>query len=237
MARSKSLYLLGGDNQLLEQVAAEMLQGVGAREPRVALLLAGSERMSKHLPNYIDPFMRCGAAAVDLVSPDGAGAFDYAAAEKTIQDAAVIYIGGGNTTQYLQLYATEPLRSVICEQYEQGVPIAGLSAGVLTLCDRCAVRKNLEDFTFEVQSGLGLIKDLTIGVHFDGPGRLEFLLDAMTAMQNSRGIGIDSFACVLLQDSQVQWVWEKYSQAAYAVAMTDPTTKAYTMTKLTEASN
>jgi cyanophycinase-like exopeptidase len=53
--------------------------------------------------------------------------------------ATGIFIGGGHTPTYHRLYATEPVRGVIRERYEERIPVAGVSAGALIALDPCVL--------------------------------------------------------------------------------------------------
>jgi cyanophycinase len=103
-----------------------------------------------------------------------------------------IIIGGGETELYHKHIVDTALGVCIKELYELGVPVAGFSAGALICPENCVIppidnAKGKHLFL----SGLGLIKECVISVHFTKWNEEENIKKALSKLEVSRGYGID----------------------------------------------
>jgi cyanophycinase len=165
---------------------------------------------------------------IDPIFPDENEALDLEAASATLRDATGIFIGGGHTPTYHRLYATEPIRNVIRERYHDGVPVAGVSAGALISLEHCVLTADeTDDARLKTVSGLDLVRDIVIGVHFTERNDLPNVLDAMVQARTKMAWGIDEPACVVFEDGQFKGT---LGQSVYEIVMLDLKTRAYRMT-------
>jgi cyanophycinase len=125
------LFLLGG-SAAFDVVADVFVPAAGGREARIALLLQGGKTWKKYVSDYARPWEQQGASQYDIIVPDEGGILDIEKTSAILHEATGIFIGGGHTPTYHRLYATEPIRSIIRERYQAGVPVAGVSAGAMT---------------------------------------------------------------------------------------------------------
>jgi len=219
------LFLLGGDSTIFESVAEEFVPAAGGSGTTVALLLAGGPRWEDYVPRYTQPWVRRDVKRIQLIVPDRDGTLNLETASVRLHEATGIFIGGGDTPTYHKLYASEPMRSIIRERYEEGVPIAGLSAGALIVPQVCAISpKDSGDVCVRVVHGLGLISGLIVGVHFSEWNTLPHLLEAMSKTRTSVGLGIDGGACAVLENGEFK---RALGESVYRVEMTDFESKAY----------
>lgn len=224
----KFLFLLGGSSSIFDVVAEEFIAVAGGREATIALLLSGDQGWEDHLPEYTQPWIRRGVTRYHTIVPDETGTLDSSTVSTQLRQAAGIFIGGGHTPTYHQLYTAEPIRSIIRERYQIGVPIAGLSAGALITPEICAIPpEDTGDSSVRLVTGLGLVGELVVGVHFTEWNALPHMLAAMFKTQTTAGLGIDEPACVVLEDGQVKRV---LGQSAYKIMVTDLEAKTYSVT-------
>jgi len=230
MARTL-LFLLGGSEGTLDLVAEEFVPAAGGRDSSIVLALMGGQGWEDHVPEYTEPWARQGANRHHVIVPGDNGTLDVALASARLREATGILIGGGHTPTYHRLYATEPIRSVIRQQYQKGVPVAGLSAGALIAPDICAMRpsRDATDQPLAIVEGLGLVSDLIVGVHFAERQTLPTVLEAMSRTQTHHGLGIDATACAVLENGRLKRV---LGRSVYEITMTDFKTKAH---KIAEA--
>jgi cyanophycinase len=223
---SGKLFLLGGD-AVLDTVADEFVPAAGGREAVIALLMQGGSDWEKYVPRYAEPWARRGATCYYPIAPDESGELDLEDVSARLQQATGICIGGGHTPTYHRLYATEPLRSLIRERHQAGVPVAGLSAGALIALDVCVFDSDeIERDSPRVVPGLGLAHDLFVEVHFAEWNRLPDLLEAMVQAKMSVGWGIDESACMVVEEGQFRRV---LGRSVYKVVMSDFESRAYEM--------
>jgi cyanophycinase len=224
----RRLYLLGG-SAAFDVVAEEFVPAAGGREATIALLLQGGSDWEKYVPDYTEPWTRRGVAHHHVIVPDENRAWDIDQVAARLGEATGIFIGGGHTPTYRQLYATEPLRSVIRERYRAGIPVAGVSARAFIALEDCVLDADeVGEDSLRIEAGLGLASNLVIEVHFTEQDRLSNLLAAMVRLQAHTGWGIDEPACMVLEDGELTRV---LGRSVYKVEMTDLMARTYTMTE------
>ena len=225
------LFLLGGGGATFDSVADEFVPAAGGRAAAIALLLEGAPGWENYLPQYTQPWTQRGVTRHYTILPDENGDLDLETASAKLHEATGIFIGGGNTPNYHRLFATEPIRSLIRERYQQGVPFAGLSAGALIAPTVCAIPpEDTGDTSVVIVTGLGLVDNLIVGVHFTEWDALPHVLEAMKQTRTATGLGIDESACVVLEDGQVKQV---LGRSVYEIKMTDFETGTYRIAELT----
>jgi len=222
------LFLLGGSEGTLDLVAEEFVPAAGGGEAVIALLFAFAHGWEDHLAEYTEPWGRRGATRYHIIAPEESGVLDVQKASTQLREATGLFIGGGDTACYHQLYAAEPMRSIIRARYRAGVPVGGLSAGALISPELCIVSENAPGGRCpRLASGLGLLSDLLVGVHFsDRQDSLTTLLDAMSVARIGRGLGIDSTACAVLVGGEVKRV---LGQSVHEITMTDFESQTHTV--------
>jgi len=227
------LFLLGG-SAAFDAAAQAFVPAAGGRDAMIALLIQGGSGCEKYVPEYTGPWARRGASQYQVVAPDKDGKLDLDAASAKLRRATGIFIGGGHTPTYHRLYATEPIRSIIRERYNLGVPVAGCSAGAL-IAPQIAVLTSDEtgDDSIHTPAGLGLASGLVVGVHFTELNALPYLLEAMVQTHTRIGWGIDDPACAAFENGRFKG---SLGQFVHEIKMTDFETKTYTTTKCAEPS-
>jgi cyanophycinase len=225
MASHRLVFLIGGSDAY-EVMADEFLAAAGGPAARIALLLADGERLALRLKHYSAPWVRQGVSSVQPAFPGADGMLDLGRAEEILQTATGIFIGGGHTPTYQRLYATGPAATLIRERYEQGVPVAGVSAGAMVAMEQCVfLAVETPDQTLQVVTGLSLVKDLIIGVHYTEQNALPDMIEAMALTRTRRGLGIDDAACAVFDHGQFAGA---LGQSLYEVEMQDFGQRLYT---------
>lgn len=218
------LFSLGGD-AAFEVTAWEFVPSAGGRGAQIALLLQGGREWERYVPRYVEPWLKLGIAGYRVIVPDEGGKLNLERATATLRWATGIFIGGGHTPTYHRLYAMEPIRSVICERYDEGVPIAGMSAGALIAPEICVLQdEDSSEGTFRIEDGLGLMKEALVGVHFSERNALPTLLEAMSKTRTKTGWGIDEPACAVFENGRFKGA---LGRPVHEIVMTDFETKAY----------
>ncbi|MCR8842682.1 Type 1 glutamine amidotransferase-like domain-containing protein [Paenibacillus sp. SC116] len=121
-----------------------------------------------------------------------------------LQLASGIVICGGDTELYRDYIVDSEIGALIRARYEEGVPVAGFSAGALISPQVCVIppidnRKNEHLFL----KGLGLIDNCVISAHFTFWNEEQNLLTAMEKTQLSLGYGIDDASGIYFKDEVV----------------------------------
>jgi len=227
------LFLLGGsEGDILGRVADEFVPAAGGPDAAIALLLMGGPGWRDHAPEYTAPWMDRSARRHHVIVPDDQGKLDLEAASARIAEATGIFIGGGHTPTYHRLYASEPIRSLIRERHQQGVPVAGLSAGALIAPAICMMQTRAPgEPPTRSEVGLGLVSEVIVDVHFDQPGRLGHLLATMIGTRTSLGFGVGVSAGIVFDNGVFA---RAIGGPAYRVTMTDFTAPLYAIEPLSD---
>ena len=217
----RRIFLYGDIADNFEAVSAPFVQAAGGHSARIALLLAGGPDWEDYVPRYRDPWMRLGAAEVVPIVPVGDPAELSAEALSRLRRCSGIFIGGGDTRRYHEIYTRTGVREVIQELYQAGIPYGGVSAGALIVGERCTiwgskVTTRANEFSvrakayhdpagdgeagLRVGQGLGLLQDCIIEVHFSELGGFPRLVQAMELTGSTWGLGIDEPICLEIRD-------------------------------------
>lgn len=224
------LYLLGGQ-AAYAPVVEHFVASAGGGDARIAvLLIGGSPKSQQYLAQYRDPLLQQGAPSVLPIMRDANGSLDGDEALRALSEATGIFIGGGHTPTYLELYASGALRDVIQERSESGIPIGGLSAGALMLPQICAVPpEDTGNGEVTIAEGLGLIEGLVTGVHFSEWDALPHVLAAMATTQTEWALGLDEGGCAVLRDGEM---YTTLGSGVHAIGMRDFDTREYSAVRV-----
>lgn len=195
--RTRTLFLLGGSTAI-PQTADAFVRSADGQNSNIVFCVQSKASWEQHEAEYLPPFLKAGVSEYFVLYPheDGA-AFDETEFAR-LQTASGIFIGGGQTFIYQKIFAVEPMRSIISECYQKGIPVAGMSAGALIVQDACEILLKNKART-RVVDGIGLIHD-NIAVHFSEREFLPSLLRQMKFTGNGIGWGLDGDACAVFED-------------------------------------
>ncbi len=203
MTKKTLLYLLGG-SLAYAAYADDFVTASGKADAKIAVLVQTSAGWEKHKSEIVGPWMKRGVNQYDLVVPNEKGILDIEKAITILKNATGIFIGGGHTPTYHQLFATEPIRSTIRKQFERGVPVAGVSAGALIVMEKCQLKLDgTGKGRLKIVEGINLANGFVIGVHFTERDAILEVLETMKATQTQVGIGIDEPACVVCENGEI----------------------------------
>ncbi|WP_099355389.1 Type 1 glutamine amidotransferase-like domain-containing protein [Fredinandcohnia onubensis] len=112
------------DNLLLDQY---ILAQVNKDFPKVCFVPTASGDQTNYIERFYKAFntLPCQPTHLSLFEPN------FEDLEKYILDQDVIYVGGGNTRNMLLLWKEWGLDRILKQAYENGIVLAGLSAGAI----------------------------------------------------------------------------------------------------------
>ena len=229
MVGKTQLFLLGG-SQAYSVYANDFVMASGGPNANVAVLVQTRAGWEKHKSEIVAPWQERGVKQFEVIVPNEAGLLNIEEAISILKRATGVFIGGGHTPTYHQLFATEPIRATIRDQYAKGIPVAGISAGALIAMGKCQLTPDeTGKESLQVVEGLNLANSFIIGVHFTEWDALSEVLDTMKATQTQIGVGIDEPACVVCENGKIVKVLGK---SVYRIKMTDFSKMSYAKTKL-----
>lgn len=224
----RRLFMIGGAD-VHDEAVPYFAAAAGGQQARIAVLLCGGPTWEKFKSFYSDPLDQAGSA-YDFVVPDDQGNLDIETAHSLIGSANGIFIGGGHTPTYQRLYATEPLRGLLRARYQAGIPLGGVSAGVVLTPEFCQVLpEEDEERQMRLLPGLGLIQGILFGVHFTKSDALPMVLAGMQMAKIPLAWGLDDGSCLELQDERPVRV---IGRPVHSIEMTDYVTGAYQVSQM-----
>jgi dipeptidase E len=137
-----------------------LLKLTGKRRPRVLFLPTATGNVATAITAFHDAFgARASARHLDLFvrKRDDLRA--------TVLEQDLIYVGGGNTANLLAIWRTHGLDAILAEAWENGVVLAGVSAGGMCWFDS-GVTDSFGPDLAPLDGGLGLLRG-TFCPHYD----------------------------------------------------------------------
>ena len=125
----KQIIAMGGggfsmepENSLLDKY---ILEQAGKKTPKICFIPTASGDADGYIERFYESFRKldCYPAHLSLFSPNFPDLEEYV----LMQD--ILYVGGGNTRNMLVLWREWGLDTILRKAYEQGMILAGLSAG------------------------------------------------------------------------------------------------------------
>jgi peptidase E len=146
------------DNPLLDDF---ILGLTGRSRPRVCFLPTATSNVATYLVNFYSALSRRAEAShVDLFTRTGDDL------RELIFDQDVVYVGGGNTANLLAIWRVHGLDAILRSAWEQGVVMAGLSAGAICWFE-AGVTDSFGPELVALDGGLGLLPG-SFCPHYDG---------------------------------------------------------------------
>ena len=146
------------DNPLLD---AYIVAQARKKNPAVCFFPHATDDATRYALNFYKAFSRLDARPgfLSLFTPPTADL------ESFLLEQDVIYVGGGNTRSMLALWREWGLDKILQKAYEQGVVLAGISAGANCWFEECST--DSVPGTLGVMACLGIIKG-SFCPHYDG---------------------------------------------------------------------
>jgi cyanophycinase len=154
------LYLYSGFSPDFEENIKHFLFSNNTLVDSVTLLLQGGPGYENYLDSYIEPIKYYGVKNINIIVPMNNRNEIEKNDIEIIRQSDSVFIGGGYTPRYAELYGTEEITKIIKEKFMKGINIAGLSAGSLIMND--IVKSDNKTF-----NGLGLVRNMNIYPHFE----------------------------------------------------------------------
>lgn len=176
-------------------ILKEVVALSGGYAASIIVITAATEYPREIGNEYIDIFDRLGAKdvkAINICDRTSANEKSYADA---IYNATCVFFTGGDQLRISSMLGGTLINEALVKAYENGLVIAGTSAGASAMSQTMIVSGEDDDSprkcTIEMAPGLGLLEDVVIDQHFAQRGRIGRLLSAIAQNPYVLGIGID----------------------------------------------
>lgn len=196
---NRHLFLFGGSPPFTEKLGKKFAQlTLGGK---VAILFLERDGWEQYMPKYtsvLENFCLDDFAYLALRPKPDDNTLEI------LSSCAGIIIGGGETERYRDYIVDTTVGERIKERYEEGVPVAGFSAGALIAPENCVIPPidNSENKHLFLR-GLGLIKDCVISVHYTKWQEEANLRNALLKVETPVGYGMDDGAGIYFMNERV----------------------------------
>lgn len=194
--RKRRIVILGGGfsddaDTLLDDF---MIETTGLKRPRICFVPTASGDSQGYIERFHAAFdsRECDATELPLFRRTT----DDLRAEVLSKD--IVYVGGGNTANLLAVWRLHGLDSILCEAYQAGVLLCGISAGAACWFDGCLT----DSFggLAPLNDGLGLLSG-SLCPHYDGESdRRQAYLNAVADGTLPEGYALDDGVAAVFTD-------------------------------------
>ncbi len=200
------LLIIGGaeDKKGECKILKRFIKESGGRESRITVLTAATEYPRQVGVEYHALFLELGAQEVQVLDVSDRIQANTHGIGKQFEKSTGVFFTGGDQLRITGLLGGTLLGRMLQQLYEQGVIIAGTSAGASVMSDTMIVggeagtpKKN----TLTMAPGLGLLRSVVIDQHFAQRGRIGRLLSAISQNPYVLGVGIDEDTAILVQSN------------------------------------
>ncbi|PAE17420.1 peptidase E [Virgibacillus sp. 7505] len=166
-------------------------------EPRVCFIPTASGDSADYIQRFYKAFQQlpCTPSHLSLFEPSFPSLRDF------VMEQDILYVGGGSTRNMLALWREWKLDNILAEAYQNGVILAGLSAGA-----NCWFEEGLTDplnGPLYTLNGLGFLSG-SVCPHFDGEAkRRPSYLEAVGKGSMKEGYGVGDFAAMHFVNEQL----------------------------------
>lgn len=207
----------GGELRYLEtfEIDQKIVKLTGVDYPKALFIPTASHESERYIQCFEAIYgekLGCEVETLYLLSTR----LDQQQIRHQILSVDLIYVGGGDTEFMMQTWETYGVDNYLREAYEQGVVLAGLSAGAICWAESgysdSDSFKTEEEWEYKFVKGLGLI-EAVICPHYDEKERGSF----DKAIRNQQGIGIalENNVAYVIQDQKVSVIKSDLNKKAY----------------------
>lgn len=197
--------IIGGAEDKLGKrtILREFIAASGGRDARIAVIPTASSLGPEVMEVYDALFRSLGAAEVFAVRPESRDDAYDPLFVKALAEATGIFMTGGNQLKLSSIICGTPLADAIVEARENGVVIAGTSAGASIQSSHMVAfgvgGATPKQRMTQVAAGLGLLRTAVIDQHFDQRNRYGRLLMIVAQSPQLLGIGVDEDTAAVVE--------------------------------------
>ena len=123
----------GARKNVYRPLIGELLRLAGSPKPVVAYLGAATDDDPRFL-GFMEGLVTSAGACEFLLAPVKGRKAQKGAARRIIEDADLVFLGGGDVELGMQRLGDHDLAQVLAKKHASGAPVFGISAGAILLC-------------------------------------------------------------------------------------------------------
>ncbi len=209
--RTTLIAIGGGEIAKAETVLDEIFQNLENKsDARVTVMTVATNEAESAAAKYNRLFRSRGVKHVDTVNvSQRSEAFDETSLKK-VKSADAIFFTGGDQLNITSLLGGSPVHNLLHERYQEGVLIAGTSAGAAMMSSSMIISGQSDSAPrvggVEIAPGMNLIDSTIIDSHFSQRGRHGRLLTAIAHYPQALGLGIDEQTAIVFKNGEFKVV-------------------------------
>ena len=199
------LIAIGGNedkaNDLI--VLKRVVQEVGKKEYKVAVITTASEEPEQRGKDYLTVFESLGASKVEILDIRKRSQANSKDSVKTLKNTDLIFLTGGDQLKLTTVMGGSKTLQAIHTRLEEGALVAGTSAGAAVFSDTMIYEGKSEEGLLKgkvfTTSGFGFVKNIVFDTHFMARGRIGRLIQIVTTNPTCIGVGIGENSGIVLK--------------------------------------
>lgn len=206
----RHLVIIGGaeDREGDCLILREFVRRAGGLQARIVVMTVATGLPGEVGEQYLNIFERLGVEDVRVVDTARREDASDPRALELIRNATGVFFTGGNQARITELLKDSELETTLHDRYQQGVVIAGTSAGAAMMPDTMIVEGEPETNprmeVAKMDRGMGFLPGVVIDQHFAQRGRLGRLLSALSQQPAVLGFGIDENTAIAIDGNEIE---------------------------------
>jgi cyanophycinase len=229
LANPKGLLIAIGGGEDKEgdcTILGEFVRLCGGAKARIVVMTVATDKVEEAGEEYKGVFKRLGVKSVEVVDVSRREDAHDSQALKVLEQATGVFFTGGDQLHVTSLIGGSEMDMLLHQMYEEGVVIAGTSAGAAMMSNSMMVEgppeENPRFGTVQLGPGVEFLLGGVIDTHFSQRGRYGRLISAIAHYPHDLGIGIDENTAIVVKDDKFEVIGEG------AVAVIDAGSLSYT---------
>ncbi|NPV71101.1 MAG: cyanophycinase [Firmicutes bacterium] len=199
-----NLVIIGGaeDKDDDMEILRLVVRLAGGNEARMAIMTVASVDQEATGREYREIFLRLGVKSVEVLHVETRSDAARPGNAATLAESTGVFFTGGDQLRITSLLGGTRVYEALQRAYEQGVVIAGTSAGASAMSDTMIIEGEGDEtplnFAVRMAPGMGLLEEVVVDQHFAQRGRTGRLMLAVAQNPYILGVGIDEDTAIIV---------------------------------------
>lgn len=213
-SQSGQLIIIGGaeDKEGECQILREFIRRAGGRDAKIVIMTVATSLPGEVGLDYRYLFEKLGADQVEIVDTKQREDASYSGNLEVIENATGVFFTGGDQARITNVLKNTKIDDLLHRKFEQGLVIAGTSAGAAMMPDIMIVEGEGETNprldTVTLEPGMGFLSQIAIDQHFSQRGRLGRFVSALIQQPAVLGFGIDENTAIAVNGDEIEVLGE-----------------------------
>lgn len=213
-SQSGQLIIIGGaeDKEGECKILREFIRRAGGRNARIVVMTVATSLPGEVGSDYRYLFEKLGVDTVEIVDTERREDASYERNLEVIETATGVFFTGGDQARITEILKDSEIDNLLHQKFEQGLVIAGTSAGAAMMPDIMIVEGDGETNprldTVTLEPGMGFLPQVAIDQHFSQRGRLGRFISALVQQPAVLGFGIDENTAIAVNGDEIEVIGE-----------------------------